>query len=88
MYDTYETAEGEFARYGDILYASLSVGGKKLPIYRYEMQDGHIDYFEPDGHSIRKTLMKTADLQWRNSENVKNSYFDVDFMSKWCSGTL
>ncbi len=59
LYDTYETKDGEFARYGNILYASLSVGGKKIPIYRYEMEDGTYDYFEPDGHSIRKTLMKT-----------------------------
>lgn len=59
LYDVYETEDGEIVKYGDVLYASLSVGGKDIPIYRHEMSDGRVDYFEPDGHSIRKTLMKT-----------------------------
>ncbi len=59
LYETQETDDGDFARYGDVLYANLSVGGKDIPIYRYEMKDGRVDYFEPDGFSIRKTLMKT-----------------------------
>lgn len=59
LYETFESEDGEFARYGDILYASLSVGGKDIPIYRYEMNNGQVDYFQPSGMSIRKTLMKT-----------------------------
>ena len=59
MYQTYETEDGEFARYGDILYANLSVRGKDMPIYRYEMNNGSVDFFQPNGMSIRKTLMKT-----------------------------
>lgn len=59
LYNTYETEDGEFAQYGDILYASLTVGGREVPIFRFEMNDGRVDYFEPGGHSIRKTLMKT-----------------------------
>ncbi len=59
LYETYETEDGEFARYGNLLYASLSIDGRAVPIYYYEMNDGRADYFEPDGHSIRKTLMRT-----------------------------
>ena len=59
LYEAFETEDGEFARYGNVLYANLSVGGKDHPIYRFEMNDGGVDYFEPDGISIRKTLMKT-----------------------------
>lgn len=59
LYETFETEDGEFARYGDILYANLGVRGKDIPIYRYEMKDGRVDYFQPDGMSIRKTLMRT-----------------------------
>ncbi len=59
MYEVYETEDGDFAKYGDILYANLSVGGTEVPVYRYEMADGRVDYFQPDGVSIRKTLMKT-----------------------------
>jgi murein DD-endopeptidase MepM/ murein hydrolase activator NlpD len=59
MYEAEETEDGEYARYGNLLYANLTVGGKDVPIYRFEMADGRIDYFQPDGFSIRKTLMKT-----------------------------
>jgi murein DD-endopeptidase MepM/ murein hydrolase activator NlpD len=59
LYETYVTEDGAFARYGDILYASLSVNGKSIPVYRYETSDGSVDYFEPSGRSVRKALMKT-----------------------------
>lgn len=59
MYGVKETEDGDFAGYGDVLFASLSVGGEAHPIYRYETKDGDIDYFDPNGRSIRKTLMKT-----------------------------
>ena len=59
LYNAYETEDGDIARYGDILYASLSVGGRDIPIYRFKTDDGSTDYFEEDGRSIRKTLMKT-----------------------------
>ncbi len=59
LYETKETDDGQYAKYGDILYANLSVGGKDIPIYRFEMKDGHAEYFEADGQSIKKTLMKT-----------------------------
>ncbi|MCB1580660.1 MAG: peptidoglycan DD-metalloendopeptidase family protein [Rhodospirillales bacterium] len=59
LYEAFETEDGEFARYGNVLFASLNVGNRDYPIYRFEMDDGRVDYFEPDGISIRKTLMKT-----------------------------
>ncbi len=59
LYDIKQTKEGEFAGYGDISYARLSTGGVAKPVYRYEMKDGRIDYFDPKGQSIKKTLMKT-----------------------------
>ena len=59
LYDTFETEDGDLAKYGDVLYANLTVGGKPLPVYRFETSDGRIDYFDPKGQSIKKTLMKT-----------------------------
>lgn len=59
MYETHETEDGDFAKYGDIIYASLSVGGKDIPIYRYKMKNGDVDYFQPNGQSVRKVLMST-----------------------------
>ncbi|MGH1398422.1 MAG: peptidoglycan DD-metalloendopeptidase family protein [Alphaproteobacteria bacterium] len=59
LYEAFETEDGSYSKNGNILYASLEIGGKEVPIYRFEMADGRIDYFEPNGTSIRKTLMKT-----------------------------
>ncbi|MCF8495774.1 MAG: peptidoglycan DD-metalloendopeptidase family protein [Alphaproteobacteria bacterium] len=59
LYEVEETEEGQAVRYGDIQYANLVTGGRETPIYRYEMADGHADYFEPNGQSVRKALMKT-----------------------------
>jgi murein DD-endopeptidase MepM/ murein hydrolase activator NlpD len=59
FYDSYETADGYVAKSGDIHYAKLTVGGVERPIYRFKMDDGRVDYFGPDGISIKRTLMKT-----------------------------
>jgi murein DD-endopeptidase MepM/ murein hydrolase activator NlpD len=59
LYDVMETEEGVFARTDKVLYANLTVNGIDIPVYRYEMADGRVDYFTPDGKSIRKALMKT-----------------------------
>lgn len=59
LYDAYETEDGDTVKYGDIVYANLSIGGKDVPLYRFEMDNGRTDYFGPDGQSIKKTLMKT-----------------------------
>jgi len=59
LYEAFENKEGDYAQYGKILYANIKKDGRAKPIYRYEMANGRVDYFGPDGTSIRKTLMKT-----------------------------
>lgn len=59
LYEAHETKDGEVVKYGNLLYANLSVNGRAQPMYRFEMKDGTTDYFDPEGMSIRKTLMKT-----------------------------
>ena len=59
LYETYKTEDGDFARYGDILYANLAIDGKKIPVYRYENKDGQVDYYGEDGMTFKKTLMRT-----------------------------
>lgn len=58
FYETYETEDGEFARYGDVLYAKLNVGGIDIPVYRYEGKEGS-DYYREDGSSLKRTIMQT-----------------------------
>lgn len=59
LYEELVGRDGEVVDYGDLKYASLSVKGTSIPVYQYKMKDGRTDYFEPNGHSIRKTLMMT-----------------------------
>lgn len=59
LYDAYETEEGDTVKYGDIVYANLTIGGKSVPLYKFTMDNGRNDYFDPKGQSIKKTLMKT-----------------------------
>lgn len=59
MYESYETETGHVAKNGNILYAKLTIGNREIPLYRYTMADGRTDYFQPDGRSIKRTLMKT-----------------------------
>lgn len=59
LYDNFETEDGYVAKPGEILYAKLVVNGAEKPVYRFETKDGRVDYYDPDGKSIRKTLMKT-----------------------------
>ena len=51
--------DGTLARQGDVLFATLRLGDRVLPIYRFETADGLIDYFDPDGVSVRRALLRT-----------------------------
>lgn len=59
MYDRMVTEDGYVARPGKLLYARLYADGRELNMYRYEDNDGHVDYFNEKGHSIRKALLRT-----------------------------
>jgi murein DD-endopeptidase MepM/ murein hydrolase activator NlpD len=59
MYEQQETPEGERVKTGNLLFASLTVGGRTIPIYRYETADGFVQYYDAKGASLRKALLKT-----------------------------
>lgn len=59
LYESIETEDGKVIENGNLLYANLDVGGRTVPLYRYEMKDGRVEYFDTKGHSLKRTLMKT-----------------------------
>lgn len=59
LYETYETEDGDFARYGNIIYASLMVDGREIPVYRYQGKGNTYGYYKEDGRSLKRTLMST-----------------------------
>ncbi len=50
---------GEVVNNGEVVLAKLSVGGTELTFYRYETSKGHLDYFDAEGRSVRRSLMRT-----------------------------
>lgn len=59
LYEKLVTADGKEAGEGELLYASLTLSGDDMPIYRFKTRDGRIDYYNGDGESIRRALLRT-----------------------------
>jgi len=59
MYERFIDKKGQVVREGDILFASLTIDGEAMPIYRYSDSSGNPDYYNPKGESVRKALLRT-----------------------------
>lgn len=59
LYEKLVTADGKSVGEGDVLYASLTLSGEDMPIYRHKTRDGRVDYYNRDGESIRRALLRT-----------------------------
>ena len=59
FFNRFFTSEGQPAKAGDILAASMTLSGKKHLLYRYEMANGEVEYFDTNGQSAKAMLMKT-----------------------------
>lgn len=58
MFNRYFTQDGAPAKTGDVMTASMTLGGKKHMLYRYETAEG-VEYFDAKGQSAKAMLMKT-----------------------------
>ena len=59
IYEQYENDDGSLIESGDIIYSNLNTRGNDLNLYKFEFGKKEIDYFDENGKSMRKTLMKT-----------------------------
>ena len=60
MYRSQMDEAGRIVRHSDIVYASLSVGGKTQKLYLYKRSNGGAaEYLNERGHGNRRALMKT-----------------------------
>ncbi len=55
---------------GEIIFANLNLQDTDLQLYKYEYEKDKIDYFDENGKSIKKTLMKTP----INGARLSSSY--------------
>ena len=59
LFERFRDDDGRPVKDGDILFASLSLSGADLRLYRFVADGGGADYYDPRGRSARKALMKT-----------------------------
>lgn len=59
MVDRRTLPDGTKVGDGEIDYASLTLSGEKLVLYRFEDASGLVDYYNAKGQSVRKALLKT-----------------------------
>jgi murein DD-endopeptidase MepM/ murein hydrolase activator NlpD len=59
MYERVIDKSGKPVYDGAVTYAALTLSGKRINIYRHELEDGTVDYFDETGKASRKALMRT-----------------------------
>ena len=59
VYDKYIDDDGELQKNGEIIYAYMKNKGREIALYRFVDQRGIAGYYQTNGKSIQKALMKT-----------------------------
>lgn len=59
MYEVMRNPDGVLVRTGDVLFAEVTLQGRTVPVFRYKFADGHTEYFDRAGNSLRRSLMRT-----------------------------
>jgi len=59
LFERYQDSDGVVAHDGQVRYAALTVAGRTYRFYRFETQDGEVDYYSENGESVRKALLRT-----------------------------
>ena len=69
LFESYFTDDGKKVRDGDILYAKLNNQNKDFEMYRFS-NNGNTNYYNKDGQSVQKSLLKTP----INGARISSSY--------------
>ena len=59
IYEEFLNKDGKVIETGNIIFSNLNLQNQDLKLYRHEYEKNKIDYFDENGKSMRKTLMKT-----------------------------
>ncbi len=69
VYEKYFDESGKFIKSGSILYAHMTVNGREISLYKFGDDDSY-GYFDINGKSVEKALMKTP----INGARLSSSY--------------
>lgn len=58
-FERFQDRDGKTAKTGSIAFASLTLSGRRLAIYRHVDRQGQAEFFNAQGESVRKALLKT-----------------------------
>ena len=58
LYEKYFDENGEYVKSGSILFAEMKVNGREITLYKFG-EDQNYGYFDINGKSVEKALMKT-----------------------------
>ena len=70
IYEEFVNDENKVVDTGQIIFANLNLQNTDLQLYKFEYEKNKIDYFDENGKSIKKTLMKTP----INGARLSSSY--------------
>jgi murein DD-endopeptidase MepM/ murein hydrolase activator NlpD len=59
MFEGLYDDENQFVRGGSIVFATLTLSGVRMPVYRYTNSNGMIEFYNEKGESVQKALLRT-----------------------------
>ncbi|HVM79825.1 MAG TPA: M23 family metallopeptidase [Stellaceae bacterium] len=59
LFENIVDKRGEVIANGSVIYASMTLSGHTLRVYRFLPEDGFADFFNPAGQSVKKALLRT-----------------------------
>ena len=86
VYEKYFDENGEFVKSGSILYTHMSVNGREITLYKFG-NDKSYGYFNINGKSVEKALMKTPINGARLSSSFGMRKHPIQGFNKMHTGT-
>lgn len=86
VYEKYFDENGEFIKSGSILYAHMAVDGREITLYKFG-NDKSYGYFNINGKSVEKALMKTPINGARLSSSFGMRKHPIQGFNKMHTGT-
>ena len=86
LYEKYFDENGEFIKSGSILFAHMSVNGREISLYKFG-DDKNYGYFDINGKSVEKALMKTPINGARLSSSFGMRKHPISGFTKMHQGT-